>query len=211
MTGCASTCRMRAGRLMAAIPMKRRGCWSAVGLLFLLPVRLYQFAWRKPRSKLGKLAAVGGVSVVILFVIGIIAAAGSSPSTPTNNITPAVVATTSAPAPTTPAPAPMTHKPVVPPAHRPAVRPVIVYLAKPVAPPVTHTVAPPSPPVTHTVAPSSTHTVAPPSAPACTPLTNGGNCYEPGEFCRDVDHGMTGIAGDGKSITCENNDGWRWE
>lgn len=74
-------------------------------------------------------------------------------------------------------------------------------------------------------APSSSKAVAPPlrtataTAPAaaattpsgCYPLTNGGNCYEPGEFCRNRDHGATGVAGDGKAIVCEDNDGWRWE
>ena len=45
----------------------------------------------------------------------------------------------------------------------------------------------------------------------CTPLTDGGNCYEPGEFCRNSDHGATGVAGNGTPITCQNNDGWRWE
>jgi hypothetical protein len=50
------------------------------------------------------------------------------------------------------------------------------------------------------------------SAPAgCYPLTNSGNCYEPGEYCRNADHGMSGVAGDGEPITCEDNDGWRWE
>ena len=43
------------------------------------------------------------------------------------------------------------------------------------------------------------------------PLTNGGNCYEPGEYCRNSDHGASGVAGDGERITCEDNDGWRWE
>jgi hypothetical protein len=53
---------------------------------------------------------------------------------------------------------------------------------------------------------------APPAPPAsCHPLTDGGNCYEPGEFCRDSDHGVTGVAGDGETIRCEDNDGWRWE
>ncbi len=52
----------------------------------------------------------------------------------------------------------------------------------------------------------------PPLAPSgCTPLTNGNNCYEPGEFCRNRDHGATGIAGDGEKIVCTNNNGWRWE
>jgi hypothetical protein len=55
--------------------------------------------------------------------------------------------------------------------------------------------------------------VQPTSAPAstCYPLTNGGNCYEPGEFCRKSDHGATGVAGDGKRIVCAYNNGWRWE
>jgi len=61
--------------------------------------------------------------------------------------------------------------------------------------------------------------VAPPSSPAppvatsasCYPLSDEGTCYEPGEYCRDSDHGMNGVAGDGEQITCEDNDGWRWE
>ena len=46
---------------------------------------------------------------------------------------------------------------------------------------------------------------------SCYPLSNEGTCYEPGEFCRNADHGKTGVAGDGKAIKCEDNDGWRWE
>jgi hypothetical protein len=45
----------------------------------------------------------------------------------------------------------------------------------------------------------------------CHPLTDEGTCYEPGEYCSDDDHGVTGLAGDGETITCEDNDGWRWE
>jgi hypothetical protein len=69
--------------------------------------------------------------------------------------------------------------------------------------------APPAPAPTTPAA-----VIAPPAsaAPAsCHPLTNGGNCYEPGEYCRDSDHNVSGLAGDGKAITCEDNDGWRWE
>jgi hypothetical protein len=50
-----------------------------------------------------------------------------------------------------------------------------------------------------------------PSHPGCYPLTSGGNCYEPGEFCPLRDHGMTGVAGDGERIVCKDNSGWRWE
>ena len=64
------------------------------------------------------------------------------------------------------------------------------------APPPT-TTAPPAPPPT--------------TAASCHPLTNSGKCYEPGEFCRNSDHGVTGLAGDGETIKCEDNNGWRWE
>jgi hypothetical protein len=73
---------------------------------------------------------------------------------------------------------------------------------------------------TQTVAHTTTRTVTSvsastsPSAPTptgCHPLTNSGNCYEPGEYCRNNDHGASGVAGDGEAITCEDNNGWRWE
>lgn len=50
-----------------------------------------------------------------------------------------------------------------------------------------------------------------PSTPSCYPLSDEGTCYEPGEYCRDSDEGTTGVAGDGESIVCEDNDGLRWE
>jgi len=72
-----------------------------------------------------------------------------------------------------------------------------------------------SPPTVPSAAPASPQTTAPAAAPStptgCYPLTNGGNCYEPGEYCRNSDHGASGVAGDGKRIICEDNDGWRWE
>jgi hypothetical protein len=55
----------------------------------------------------------------------------------------------------------------------------------------------------------------PPPAPAppsgCYPKTSSGHCYEPGEFCPHADAGMSGVAGDGEAIICENNNGLRWE
>jgi hypothetical protein len=45
----------------------------------------------------------------------------------------------------------------------------------------------------------------------CYPLTSEDTCYEPGEFCSDLDHGMTGVAGDGEDIVCADQDGWRWQ
>lgn len=74
---------------------------------------------------------------------------------------------------------------------------------------VSHPSATTARPAPRTVALTSQQPAATPAA--CTPLTNGGNCYEPGEFCRTSDHGASGIAGDGERITCEDNNGWRWE
>ena len=72
-----------------------------------------------------------------------------------------------------------------------------------------------SPAAVPSAAPAPPQTTAPAAAPStpsgCRPLTNGGNCYEPGEYCRNSDHGISGVAGDGKRIICEDNNGWRWE
>jgi hypothetical protein len=63
-----------------------------------------------------------------------------------------------------------------------------------------------SPPVTHPLV-----TSPPATTTSCHPLTNGGKCYSPGEYCRTSDHGVSGVAGNGTSITCKDNNGWRWE
>jgi hypothetical protein len=83
-------------------------------------------------------------------------------------------------------PAPVQTTPAAPPAVAPA------------APPATTPAAAPAPP--------------PSAAPAgCTPLSDEGTCYEPGEYCRDSDDGMSGVAGNGEAIICKDNDGLRWE
>jgi hypothetical protein len=46
---------------------------------------------------------------------------------------------------------------------------------------------------------------------SCYPQTDAGNCYSPGEYCRKGDRNTSGIDGAGNPITCEDNDGWRWE
>jgi hypothetical protein len=62
------------------------------------------------------------------------------------------------------------------------------------------------------VTPAHNATPPPSAAPAgCYPLSDEGTCYEPGEYCRDSDHGMAGTAGDGEKIICADNDGWRWK
>ncbi len=71
-------------------------------------------------------------------------------------------------------------------------------------------------PTTTTTPATTTPTTPAPTTPAptptgCYPLTSTGKCYEPGEYCSNADHGMSGVAGDGEAIICENNNGWRWE
>jgi hypothetical protein len=83
-------------------------------------------------------------------------------------------------------------------------RRIVIAVATPATVPVA-TSAPPSP------APPSPAPPASATPAGCYPLSDEGTCYEPGEYCRDDDHGVSGIAGDGEAITCEDNDGWRWE
>jgi phosphatidylserine/phosphatidylglycerophosphate/cardiolipin synthase-like enzyme len=64
--------------------------------------------------------------------------------------------------------------------------------------------------------PPTAPAAAPPptSAPTagCSPIDDEGGCYEPGEYCRDDDHGTTGRAGNGGTITCKDESGtWYWE
>ena len=76
-----------------------------------------------------------------------------------------------------------------------------LYVSTPAVPSAAPAPAPPPP-----ASPSA----APPPA-SCYPTAASGNCYEPGEFCSLADHGMTGVAGDGERIVCQDNNGWRWE
>jgi hypothetical protein len=89
---------------------------------------------------------------------------------------------------------------------------VVKRLSRRVAVPTAPTPAPTVTPVTQSPAPPVASSSQPAATPAhCYPFSDEGTCYEPGEYCRDDDHGVSGIAGDGESITCEDNDGWRWE
>lgn len=58
--------------------------------------------------------------------------------------------------------------------------------------------------------PPATAVPAPPQS-SCHPMTSTGHCYQPGEYCPDADHGLSGIDSNGAAITCEYRNGWRWE
>jgi hypothetical protein len=93
----------------------------------------------------------------------------------------------------------------------------LTRLARQVTVPAAPTTAPvvtSAPPVPAPAASPTLSLPAPAASPTptgCYPISDEGTCYEPGEYCRDDDHGTSGIAGDGEPITCEDNDGWRWE
>jgi hypothetical protein len=86
------------------------------------------------------------------------------------------------------------------------------------ASPAASSSVPPRPAPSSSVPPPVRITSSPPPAAAapapaaCHPVTSGGNCYRAGEFCRESDHGASGIAGNGAVIRCEPSGGrWRWE
>lgn len=147
---------------------------------------------QKARQPSGRGCLLTLVIIVLLFIIGTIANACSGSSTPVNQ--PVSPPPTAAPSPSLLGSAP----PVVPSPTR----------TQSQAPPPTPTRSQPRPRHHRYVPPPTT--TAPPQ-PACYPKTDSGNCYEPGEFCRDSDHGAYGVAGDGEKIRCEDNNGWRWE
>jgi hypothetical protein len=150
----------------------------------------------RKQNKLG-FAVVG---FIVLIIIGISNCGGNA--TPTGNTSPIASGSTLASAVASPTATATSASPTAA---------ATKAKAKP-----RRTTAPATPgPTTHKAVAPPPPTTAPAAAPStpsgCHPLTNGGNCYEPGEFCRKSDHGVTGVAGDGKTIRCEDNDGWRWE
>lgn len=49
------------------------------------------------------------------------------------------------------------------------------------------------------------------STGTCTIVSNAGNCYAPGQFCRNADHGATTSTASGTRITCvSSGNSWRW-
>jgi hypothetical protein len=151
---------------------------------------------------------VVGAFVLLLIIVGV--ATGGGKAAPTGNASPAATATptrTTSPART---PAAIVTKAKTQPT-RTRTAAATTQAAVP-SPPPPQTTAPAAAPAPQPTAPAAAPAPPAPTTPAgCHPLTNGGNCYEPGEYCRNSDHGISGVAGDGEAITCKDNNGWRWE
>jgi hypothetical protein len=207
------------------------GAVLALGLIFathgliLIPVILAGAVLAIRRGKISKIPGLAIAAVLIALTATMSAATWSSGSSSAQVASQAPAAQ----APATHAPAshaPVTHAPThAPVTHAPVTHAPVTHAPVTHAPaPATHVPAPATQapaPVAPSPSPTITHSAAPPPAPAtsasapppasCSPLTNGGKCYEPGEYCRNSDHGMYGVAGDGEKIACEDNNGWRWE
>ena len=174
-------------------PWHQRTVSVVLFLIFFCPVGLVLLWLRRDWSvqRRGIITAVVGVFV---FIVAIGASAPPPTTTVLSPTAAGATASSSPAAPSTAAPAP-----------------VVTTSRAPV------TSAPPK----TTVAAAPVRTTQAPQAPqpvqtteqqqSCTPLTSGGNCYSPGEYCRKADRGTSGIDADGDAITCEDNDGWRWE
>ena len=192
-----------------AQPWHRRTVTIVLFLIFFFPVGLI-LLWQRPDWSVRRRGLVTAViGVIVLFA----AISPSKPPATTTVLTPTAIGATTTPSQasssspaaspspavtTTSAPAPATSAPP----KTTAAAPVQTYVA------TVHTSAAPAP-VHTTEAPQPVQTTA--QQQSCYPLTNGGNCYKPGEFCRSSDHGKSGIDAEGNPIKCEDNDGWRWE
>ncbi|HEV2638430.1 MAG TPA: hypothetical protein VGX23_25010 [Actinocrinis sp.] len=195
-------------------PWYRRTGYVVLLTIFAFPVGL-ALLWKRTDWSVKRrsiiTAAVGFMALVVLAgVTAPPAKTAASNPVAAGGVTPAAVTPTASPSALPTTVAPTTAAPTI-----------VVTTPPPVI--VTTTPAPvhtqPAPvrtqpaPVHTTKAPAPPKPVKtnPPAQQGCTPLTNGGKCYTPGELCRSSDHNATGIDANGDAIKCEDNDGWRWE
>ncbi|MFE7098644.1 hypothetical protein [Streptomyces erythrochromogenes] len=73
--------------------------------------------------------------------------------------------------------------------------------AAPPTPAATRT-ADPKPPAPRTTKPATAKASAPPAKAECEIVSNAGNCYNAGQFCRKADLGRSTHAGNGRLIHC---------
>ena len=137
---------------------------------------------------------------------------------PTDQVAPAPAATHSSSAPA-PSPSPT---PTPTPTPSPTASPTPTPEASPTPTPAPTTAAPtPAAPAKTAAAPTAARTTSKPPAPqptptrtqqaaGCHPLSNAGNCYQAGQFCRASDHGVSGTDASGRVIVCVDKNGWRW-
>ena len=197
-----SPSRATASRAQSTQPWHQRTLFIVLLLIFFFPVGLV-LLWLRPdwsvRRRAVTTAVVGIAAIIVLASV-------NPPPTKTNLVSPTAAGATASSHPAVPAP-------VVTKARTPATSapPKTTAAAAPVQTSAAPAYTPPAPAPTTQAPPPPQPVQTTAQAQSCYPLTNGGNCYKPGEYCRDADHGASGIDAEGDAITCEDNDGWRWE
>jgi hypothetical protein len=203
-------------------PWHKRTVTITLLLLFFFPVGLV-LLWLRPDWSVRRRGLITG----LVAVLAIFAMASSNPPPPTTiQVSPAAghnssgllpgTATSAASSPSA-APSPASSSP-----SSPSASPVATQTTAVAAAPAPTSAAPirtSAAPIRTSAAPAPTTEAPQPPQPVqttaqsqgCYPLTNSGNCYKPGEFCRTSDHNETGIDAEGDQIKCEDNNGWRWE
>ena len=198
-------------------PWYRRTEYVVLLLIIFFPVGLV-LLWLRGDWSVWRRGIVS--AVVGIFAIIVLAGALGSPQTANTALSPAVSKTSPSPhalaSSRSAAPSPVVTTPRAPVT---SAAPKTTAAAPAPAPAPVHTSAAPA-----YVAPAPAPTTQAPQAPApqpvqtteqaqqsCYPHTSGGNCYKPGEYCAKADRGTNGIDAEGDGITCEDNDGWRWE
>ena len=189
-------------------PWYRRTVYVVLSLIIFFPFGLVLLWLRHDWSVLRRGIITAVVGVVLIIVLPSV---NSKPTT-TTALSPTALGGTASPSHAAPAsskpasPSPVATKSRTPVTSAP---PKTAVAAVPVQTSAAPAYTPPPVPAPTTQAPQPVQTTAQPQG--CSPQTDSGKCYEPGEYCRDNDHGVTGVAGDGEAIKCEDNDGWRWE
>jgi hypothetical protein len=197
----------------ATQPWYRRTVAVVLFLIFFFPVGLVLLWLRNDWSVRRRVIITAVVGFVALLVLP---GALSSPTTTTTALSPTVAGSTAASSHTaapskSAAPSPVATKPRTPVTSAPPKTTAAAVVHTSAAP--AYVPPPPPPPTTQAPqapAPQPVQTTAQ-QPQGCSPLTDGGKCYTPGEYCRDDDHGVTGTDANGDPIKCEDNDGWRWE
>lgn len=87
-----------------------------------------------------------------------------------------------------------------------AAAPAAAAPAQAAAPAPVRSVAPAAPAPASAPAATSANS----SSAGCRPLSSTGRCYEAGQLCGRIHHGLLGIAANGVAIICADSGGWRW-
>jgi hypothetical protein len=203
--------RAGASGAQAMPPWYRQTAYIVLLLIFFFPLGLVLLWLRNDWPAWARGIVTGVVGIFALIVIAGVAA---GPPTPTALSSTGAVGTSASPhavaSSRSASPSPVVTTPAAP------VTSAAPKTTAPAPAPV-HTSAapvyvPPAPaPTTQAPAPQQPAQTTEQAQQSCYPLTSGGNCYKPGEYCRKADRSTSGIDAEGDAITCEDNDGWRWE